>query len=49
VAAGGRLVGEPTPIPDGPNAGKLAVYREDPDNNTIEFVSNQVLEERRAS
>ena len=49
VAAGGKLVGTPTPIPDGPNAGRLAVYLEDPDNNTIEFVSNQVLEVRQAS
>ena len=49
VAAGGRMAGEPTAIPDGPNAGRLAVYLEDPDNNTIEFVSNQVLDAQKAS
>ena len=49
VAAGGRIVGEPTPIPDGHSAGRLAVYLEDPDNNTIEFVSNQVLDAQKLS
>jgi catechol 2,3-dioxygenase-like lactoylglutathione lyase family enzyme len=48
-AGGGRVVGEPSAIPSGLNAGRFAVYVEDPDNNTIEFVSNQIQDELKAS
>jgi catechol 2,3-dioxygenase-like lactoylglutathione lyase family enzyme len=49
IAGGGRLVGKPALVPSGMNQGRLAVYLEDPDNNTIEFMSNQVLEHKQAS
>ena len=43
LAGGAKLAGERTIIPEGNNAGKAVVYFEDPDGNTIEFISNQVL------
>jgi catechol 2,3-dioxygenase-like lactoylglutathione lyase family enzyme len=49
VAGGGRVVGEPAFIPSGSNQGKLAVYVEDPDQNTIEFLSNTAVEAQKAS
>jgi catechol 2,3-dioxygenase-like lactoylglutathione lyase family enzyme len=47
--AGGRIVGTPTRAPDGPSQGCRCVYVEDPDNNTIEFVSNEARDAERAS
>ncbi len=43
LAGGATLAGERTIIPEGNNAGKAVVYFEDPDGNTIEFISNEVL------
>ena len=42
LAAGATMRGAPTHIPSGPNIGKRAVYLEDPDGNTIEFISEEV-------
>ncbi|MCH8843281.1 MAG: VOC family protein [SAR324 cluster bacterium] len=39
LAAGGRMIGQPTLIPSGRHKHRQAVYLEDPDNNTIEFIS----------
>ena len=36
-----RMVSEPQQIPAGPNKGRKVVYTEDPDNNTLEFVSKE--------
>lgn len=33
--------GKPSIVPAGPNKGKAVLYFEDPDSNTIEFISNQ--------
>ena len=45
LSGGGRLAGEPTVVPSGGNGGKIAVYLEDPDGNTIEFISEEVVEQ----
>ncbi|MFQ5895966.1 MAG: VOC family protein [Nitrospinota bacterium] len=37
-ARGVRFMGEPVEIPAGPNRGGHAVYFEDPDENTLEFI-----------
>lgn len=42
VAAGARLAGEVAEVPAGPNQGKPVAYIEDPDDNTIELLANQV-------
>ena len=39
-AEGVHFVSPPCVVPEGPNKGGLAVYLEDPDNNTIEFVEH---------
>lgn len=41
---GARQAGKVMPVPGGPNKGKPVVYIEDPDGNTIEFVSDTVPE-----
>ncbi len=38
---GGKIISEPLKIPGGPNKGKLMFYAEDPDSNTLEFISNK--------
>ena len=45
LSGGGSLAGEPTLVPSGGNAGKIAVYFEDPDGNTIEFISDKPVEQ----
>jgi len=35
------FINEPQIIPDGPNKGKMVVYAEDPDSNTLEFISEE--------
>ena len=37
-----RICGEVCLVPAGPNKGKQVVYFEDPDGNTIEFISNDI-------
>jgi len=44
LAGGATQAGELTLIPDGKSAGKAMIYLEDPDSNTIEFISNQPLQ-----
>jgi glyoxylase I family protein len=39
--------GEPSIVPGGPNKGKAVLYFEDPDSNTIEFLSDGVVDEKR--
>ncbi len=41
---GVRFSGEISIVPDGPNKGKKVLYFEDPDSNTIEFISSKPLE-----
>jgi len=36
-----KIISEPLKIPAGPNKGKLMFYSEDPDSNTLEFISNK--------
>lgn len=38
TAKGVRFVSPPCTVPSGPNQGGKAVYLEDPDNNTLEFI-----------
>ena len=40
--SGAKQAGKVMPVPGGPNKGKPVVYIEDPDGNTIEFISDVV-------
>ena len=40
---GVHFAGSPCVIPAGPNKGKMVLYFEDPDSNTIEIISNERL------
>lgn len=39
-----KIVNDPQLIPAGPNKGKYVVYTEDPDSNTLEFISVEKYE-----
>jgi catechol 2,3-dioxygenase-like lactoylglutathione lyase family enzyme len=40
-----KIVNDPQIIPGGPNKGRLVVYTEDPDSNTIEFISTEIYKD----
>ena len=41
-----NIVNDPQIIPGGPNKGRYVVYTEDPDSNTVEFISTDRNEEK---